>query len=126
MTHQLSLFGADRPHPNLEPVDPDGAVIEGAPDVTLRLPHPSLAWDLAALQLHEHEDGRWMWAVTTASGGYKVGQKWGRFASTQAEAMRFAAAELLDWCDRKEPGIETMIITSHQLRAIRIWAEEFL
>lgn len=126
MMQQLSLFGSHRPQPRLEPVDPVGPVIQGAPDVTLRLPHPKMAWDLAALQLHEHEDGRWMWATSHAGGGYKVGPKWGRFAETQAEATRFAAAEILDWCDSKEGHTEGAMITPAQLSQIRIWAEGFL
>lgn len=94
MTLQLDLFAPEKP--KLEPVDLGGEVIHGAPDITFRLPHPRMAWDLMQLQIHEHEDGRWMWAVTTCTGGYKVGPKWGRFADTQEAAVRFAAAEAID------------------------------
>lgn len=123
---QLDLFATSRPTPVLQPVDADGPVVPGQPDVVLRLPHQKYAWDLACLQLHEHDDGRWMWAVQSASGGYKVGPKWGRFADTQAQALAFSAAELLDWCDRTEPRLDGMIITAKQLREIRAWAEGFL
>ena len=126
MPEQLSLFGANRPIPALDPVDPHGPVIDGAPDVTLRLPHRRMAWDLAAIQLHEHEDGRWMWAVSCAGSGYKVGPKWGRFAATQPEAMRFAAAELLDWCDRRQGRTDGMMISQGEMNAIRAFAEGLL
>lgn len=123
---QLSLFTDHRPAPKLEPVDPDGPVIDGAPDVTYRLPHPKLAWDMAAIQIHQHEDGRWMWAVHTAGGGYKVGPKWGRFAESALTAASFAAAELLDWCDRHEDFLGDAMIDRAQLQKIRAWAEGFL
>jgi len=122
---QLDLFAALIPPPVLEPVDPDGPVVQGPPDITLRLPHPRMAWDLASIQLHQHEDGRWMWAARTAGGGYKVGPKWGRFAPTQAEAMHHAAAEVIDRCDRiRDPS--SVGITAAQLRQIRAWAEGLL
>jgi hypothetical protein len=124
--HQLSLFGSARPRPTLEPVDPDGSVVEGSIDVTLRLPHPRLAWDMAAIQLHQHEDSRWMWAIQHANGGYQVGPKWGRFAPSQAAALTYAAGELLDWCDRTEAQGQTLSITTDQLNKIRAWAEALL
>jgi hypothetical protein len=123
---QLSLFGAARPRPTLERTDPNGPVIAGPADVTLRLPHPRLAWDLAAIELHQHEDGRWMWAVHSSSGGYKVGPKWGRFAATQDAARTYAAGELLDWCDRNHGRTEGMSITAAQLDQIRAFAEGLL
>jgi hypothetical protein len=123
---QLDLFAALRQPLALEPVDPHGPVVQGQPDITLRLPHPRMAWDLAAIQLHEHEDGRWMWGVTQAGGGYKVGPKWGKFAATQAEAQHHAAAELVDWCDRNAGRAHSMAITPAQLAQIRAWAEALL
>lgn len=116
---QLDLFTPSAPV--LAPVDPDGPVIQGAPDVTLRLPHPRLAWDLAVIELHEHEDGRWMWAVSGAGGGYKVGPKWGRFAATQEEAMRFAAIELHDKIKDRDP--DGMSITPAQKSQILDFAK---
>jgi hypothetical protein len=122
---QLDLFAALHPPPVLEPVDPDGPVVAGAPDITLRLPHPRYAWDLARIQLHEHEDGRWMWSASTTGGGYKVGPKWGRFAATQADAMRHAAREVIERCARiRDPS--SVSITDTQLRQIRAWAEGLL
>lgn len=120
---QLSLFDLDRQRPTLAVIDPDGAVVPGPADVTLRLPHPRLAWDLARIEVHEHEDGRWMWAIGHASGGFKVGPKWGRFAKTQREATRLAACELMDWCDRNDGRTDGMCITRAQLAQIRDWAE---
>lgn len=126
MNEQLSLFGQDRPRPTLEAVDPNGSVLQGAADVTLRLPHPKMAWELAEIEVHQHEDGRWMWAVGQSGGGYKVGPKWGRFAPTQLDAIRYGAAELLDWCDRNANQIDGMMIDRRQFDAIRAWAESLL
>ena len=123
---QLSLFADTRPAPVLEKVVADGPVVQGDPDMTYRLPHPKMAWSLATIQLHEHEDGRWMWAVQHASGGYKVGPKWGRFSATMSTAASFAAAELLNWCDQAEGRLESIMIDRSQLRQIRSWAEGFL
>lgn len=122
---QLDLFATLHPSPVIQPVDPDGPVVTGPIDVTLRLPHPRLAWDLAEIELHEHEDGRWMWSASTAGGGYRVGPKWGRFAATQSEAMHHAAREVIDRCDRiRDPA--SVGITAAQLRQIRTWAEGLL
>ena len=125
MAEQLSLFDTLYPPATLGPVDPDGAVITGPIDQILRLPHPTLAWDLAAIQLHQHTDGTWMWGVEHAQGGYHVGPKWGRFAATQGEAMHHAAREILDRRDRiGDPG--SVCITAPHLRAVRVWAEGLL
>jgi hypothetical protein len=125
MTAQLDMFALMRPRPVLQPVDPDGPVVQGAPDVTLRLPHPKLAWDLSAIELHQHTDGRWMWGTHTASGGYKVGPKWGRFAATQGQARQFGAMEIIDWCDRNAESWG-LTISAAQVRQIRAWAEGLL
>lgn len=123
MTAQLDMFALMRPRPVLEPVDGDGPVVQGECHVTLRFPHPKLAWDLAAIQLHQHTDGRWMWGVMHGSGGYKVGPKWGRFAATQHEAKQFGALELIDWCDRAVERPYGLPITLAQVAQIRRWAE---
>lgn len=122
---QLSLFDLAHPPPARQPVDPDGPVVQGPVDITLRLPHPRLAWDLARIELHEHEDGRWMWGTGWACGGYRVGPKWGHFAATQDAARHHAAREIVERCDRiRDPA--AFSITAAQLRAIRAWAEALL
>lgn len=117
---QLSMLDLMRPGPILRPVERDGAVIQGMPDVTLRLPHPRMAWDLACIELHEHEDGLWMWSVQICGAGYKVGPKWGKFAQTQADATYFAASEMLRRTENMRP--EGKGITAAQLTQIRDWA----
>ena len=125
MTAQLSLFDALRDPAIRRAVDPDGTVVQGAVDITLRLPHPRLAWDLARIELHEHTDGLWMWSVQSAGGGYRVGAKWGRFATTQDDARHHAAAELIDNIARiRDPARAG--ISAEQLRQIRTWAEGLL
>ncbi|MCD1620829.1 hypothetical protein K7H20_22480 [Salipiger manganoxidans] len=122
--HQLDLF-APQP-PRLEPVDPNGPVIQGEPDIVLRLPHSRLAWALAEIELHQHEDGRWMWATGTCGGGYKVGPKWGKFAATQQEATRYAAAELLDRARRLAASPSSYCVTKPQAKSIADFARGFL
>jgi len=119
---QLDLFAPAQPL--LQPVDPDGDVVHGSPDLTLRLPHPRLAWDLATIQIHQHEDNTWMWAVSCAGGGYKVGPKWGRFAATQEEATRFAAAELLEKAQGRSS--QGMSISEREHQSILDFARGFL
>lgn len=118
---QLSLLDLMQPEPILRPVEPDGSVITGAVDITLRLPHPRLAWDLARIELHQHDDGLWMWSVHICGAGYKVGPKWGKFAETQASATYHAASEML----RQTEGMrhEGKRITSKQLDQIRSYAK---
>lgn len=118
MTDLLDLMRAP---PVVRPVDPDGPVVQGDPDEELRLPHPRMAWDLACIQLHRHEDGSWMWAVRTAGGGYKVGAKWGKFAATRGDALHHAVRELEARLERiRSP--EIVGVTKAQLASIRRWA----
>lgn len=119
---QLDLFAPAQPA--LQPVDPHGDVVQGMADITLRLPHPQLAWDLAVLEIHEHKDGTWMWAVSGAFGGYKVGPKWGRFAPTSQDATRFAAAELLEKAQGR--SAEGASISERQRQMIMDFARGFL
>ena len=118
---QLSMFDMMHSAPITRPIDPDGPVIKGAAEITLRLPHPRLAWDLAAIELHRHEDGLWMWSVQICGAGYKVGPKWGNFAETQAAATYHAACEMLRATDGMRP--EGKGITAAQLAQIRQFAQ---
>lgn len=105
-------------------VDPDAAVIQGEAHVTLTLPHPCLAWPLAEIELHQHDDGKWMWSACCCMGGYKVGPKWGKFAETKDEARRLAAAELLERIEKRSAG--SLDITPKMHRAIRSFALELI
>lgn len=116
------LFTHAAPKPRRYTVDPKGPVIQGDPDITLILPHPRLAWPLARIELHQHDDGRWMWSASICGGGYKVGPKWGRFADTRDDARRLAAAELLERIDKRRP--ESLAITPKMHRDIREFAVE--
>lgn len=119
---QMTFLDLMHPPPILRPVDPDGPVITGAVDVTLRLPHPRLAWDLARIELHEHEDGLWMWSVQICGSGYNVGPKWGKFAATQADATYFAVCELLRNTEKMTP--QGRGISPAQLKQIMDWARK--
>lgn len=122
---QLDLFAHTTPPPRQSyTVDPDGPVVQGEPHEMLTLPHPRLAWPLAEIQLHRHEDGRWMWGVTGAGGGYKVGPKWGKFAATRDDARRHAAAELLERIEARTP--DHLGITPKLHAAIRTFALQHL
>lgn len=128
MTEQLDMFAILRPPPILRPVEPHGPVVESDPDEVLRLPHPRLAWDLAAIELHRHSDGLWMWSVNHGCGGYRVGPKWGKFASTRDDALHHAAQELIartrGTLRRANNG--SQIVTPAQLRQTIAWAEALL
>ncbi|UWQ47284.1 hypothetical protein [Leisingera aquaemixtae] len=98
---KLSLLGVmlSAPVAVPKPVEPSGQVIPRAEIMqTIRLPHPILAWDTAAIELHQHTDGMWMWATQASLGGngygYSVGPKWGNFAHSRADALWLAADEI--------------------------------
>lgn len=123
---QLDLFATPVASPIIRPVDRDGGVIQGEPDETLILPHPRLAWPLARIDLHQHTDGTWMWGITRAGGGYRVGPKWGKFAATRDDALHWAVQELLDWHERFAKGAhgpESICINAAMFNRIRTWAE---
>lgn len=124
MNEQASLFDLLRGPPMIRPVDPDGHVVQGAPDETLTLPHPRMAWPLARIELNRDcASGLWMWSVSIAGGGYKVGAKWGRFASTRDDALFHASRELLAKAARvRDPS--SVGITAAQMRQIEAWAME--
>lgn len=123
MPDQTSLLDLMRAPPIIRPVDPDGPVIQGEPDELLRLKHPRLAWDIARIELHRHDDGLWMWSVSVAGGGYRVGPKWGKFAATRDDALHHAAQELNKGMRRKLDRPEAYGVTAAQLRQAIAWAE---
>lgn len=96
MPEQLSLLAALRESPLDVPVDPDGPVVQGEIDELHVLPHPKgLAWNLAKIELHQAGNGYWMWGVKHPNGGFRVGEKWGRFAVTRYDALFYGARELI-------------------------------
>ena len=122
---QLSMFDLIRQPPIVMQVDPDGPVLQGEARETLILPHPRLAWHLARVELHPHDD-LWMWGASSpCCGSYKVGAKWGRFAASRDDAAHYAACEILRGADRLRAsslGVESASITAAQLRQIEAWA----
>ena len=95
---QLSIFDVLRAPPVRLPVDPDGPVLQKEPDFTYRLEHPRMAWDYAEIEVHQHTNGLWMWSTSyncdMGGGGYRVGEKWGKFAETQGDALYYACVEI--------------------------------
>lgn len=98
----------------IERCDPDGAVWLGDPDETVEMPAQAMKHARAAIQLHQHTDGRWMWATTchTGSGGYgyKVGVKWGLFAATRDDALFYGAKEIIERTERRGTDADSKII----------------
>lgn len=122
---QLDLFDVLRVSATIRPVEPHGSVIQCAPDETLTLPHPRMAWPYARIELHRHTDGKWMWSTSFQCGdhgnSYRVGPKWGKFAETRDDALFYACAELrskmeiekhadakliLSWASSTAPGVQ--------------------
>jgi hypothetical protein len=95
---QLNLFAAIRQPPVMLSVNVDGPVLQTEPDLTITLPHPRMAWDRARLEIHRHTNGLWMWSasfqIENQSASYRVGEKWGKFASTKSDAIFYAVEEL--------------------------------
>lgn len=122
---QLSFLDLIAPPPALMrfPVDPHGEVVQGAPDETLTLPHPRMAWPLARIEMHQHTDGRWMWSASAVGRSYKVGPKWGRFAQDRETALRGAAREVLDLAERAGRP-DPYCLTAAQLQQVKDWAKK--
>lgn len=123
---QLSMFDLI-PHPPIVlTFDPDGPVVQGPAHETLILPHLRMAWHLAEIELHPHDD-MWMWAASSPCCGHrKVGAKWGRFAACRDDAAHYAACEILRGAERLRAsrlGVESAVITAAQLRQIEVWAQ---
>lgn len=98
MSQQLSIFDVLRAPPVRVPVDRYGPVLKTDPDFTYSLEHPRMAWNYADIEVHRHTNGLWMWSTSyncdMGGGGYRVGEKWGKFAETQADALYYACVEI--------------------------------
>lgn len=120
---QLGLFSY-APQPRISKiVDPDGPVHQGDPDICHILPHPRLVWHRAEIEVHQHDDGSWMWAVSyqmSQSGScYAVGPKWGRFAASPSDALYYAIEELRKRLDRRVDNAE-----QKDRREILAWCDD--
>ena len=105
---QLSMFDLFRPAPLFRAVDPDGMVITERIHTVLRLSHPRQKQDdLARIEIHPHES-YWMWAtafsIELGGSGYRVGPKWGHFASSMEDAIYWAVRELQKGVSRYGPS----------------------
>lgn len=119
MEGQLSLLDL-MPGPALRvPVEPDGHVLQGRPEDVLRL--DLTGWMYAQIELHPGSRG-WMWGVQfhgpEGGGGYRVGEKWGKFAPSRREALAEAVAEMLAECARHDDRHGR----TAQVAKIRRWA----
>lgn len=115
MSEQLSIFDIDR-RPRIEKAfECDAPVLQGEIDTLLCLPHPTMAWDRASIELHPDADGHWMWATSyqcdSGGSGYRIGGKWGNFAHSREDALYYAVTELRAAIKRRaEVGHEGKII----------------
>jgi len=121
LAQQHNLLDLLHEPPILRPVVSDGSVVRDEPDEVHRLPHPRMAWDYAVIELHQAGNGLWMWSVSHCDdcgngGGYRVGEKWGRFARSRDDALYYAIEELRDKVARRRRPCK-----SH--RRILDWAE---
>ncbi len=95
---QLGLFDAIRRPPVRLQVNAGGHVLQTEPDFTFRLKQPRYAWDRAEIEIHQHDNGMWMWSTSYNAdmdgSGYRVGEKWGKFAETRDDALSYACEEL--------------------------------
>lgn len=99
MSVQLSIFDVLRAPPILRPVDPDGQVVRDEVDYTFILPHPRLNRPYCQVELHQADSGLWMWSTSYSTDdgcgqSYRVGEKWGKFASSSDDALHYAVEEL--------------------------------
>jgi hypothetical protein len=99
MTRQLSIFDVLRAPPIIRPVDAHGSVIQEPPHRVFTLPHKRLPGDAARIELHQADNGLWMWSASFSTddgcgAGYRVGEKWGRFAVSIDDALHYAREEL--------------------------------
>ncbi len=79
----------------VRPVDIDGQVVIEPRE---RLTFGVTGTRMAAIELHPSTDGSWMWStsfgIPGAGRGYRVGEKWGRFARTRDDALHYAVEEM--------------------------------
>lgn len=110
-----------------EPIDANGDVVQGDVDYTFILPssiqpNASLTvWNLAEIEIHRHDDGRWMWGVTHPGGGYRVGPKWGNFADSAEAALIAGTEELIE---RMNSRSFDGLITPAQVKQVIAWAND--
>lgn len=119
--HQLDMFNLVVQGPEIRPVAPYGPVVDGPADITLRLEHPKMAWDIATIEVHRCQESRkWMWSTSfqtrDGGGGYKVGPKWGKFALSTSDALHWAKDELFKRISGRASVKEKSEITT--------WAEQ--
>ena len=73
---------------------------------------PTMRSAQASIELGQHTDRRWMWAVSWAEGfsgkGYCCAAKWNRFAATREEALCAAIAEGLEQTERASSDCPTV------------------
>src|SRR5690606_38100828 len=66
----------------------------------------------ATIELGQHSDGRWMWAVRWHDGfsgqGYCCAEKWGNFATTRQAALDAAIAEGLEQTSQAQGACPTV------------------
>ena len=118
---QLDMFDLMVRAAEIWPVKPNGSVVKGTPDHILRLRHPKFASDIATIEVHRcRKSGKWMWStafhIHHSGSGYKVGPKWGKFASSASDALHWAKAELCQ-------GIHNRASAEENLK-IKAWAEQ--
>ncbi len=102
------------------PFDRNAEVLQGEPDEVLSLPQRRLAWLEARIDLHrDRARDLWMWStrlhIEGRGYGYSVGEKWGKFAATRADALHWARVALLGYLDKRPDTPAT--------QRIRRWAE---
>lgn len=101
---QLGLFDLLHSPPVIVAVKPNGSVLRWDPDETLTLPHPRMVWDRARIELHRHENGLWMWSTCwqcdDRGSGYRIGEKWGKFAHSRDDALFYAVREITSRLER--------------------------
>lgn len=81
--------------PIQRPINPHGSVVQH--NINEVLEHE---YGVAKIELHQHEDGLWMWSTSFQfkehGRGYRVGPKWGQFTKTRNDALYWATRELQD------------------------------
>lgn len=120
---QKSLLDLLHAPPTLLPVDPLGTVILTEIDERIVLPHPRRRWERACIEVHQHTDGLWMWAVqfhldSGCGSGYRVGPKWGRFAATRGDAIFHAAEEMREHLKRCHAPCKSKAVILEWLEAL--------
>jgi len=86
------------------PVERDGAVTQAEARIeTIELGARNKATDRAPyirIQISRADDGLWMWSAsfqnTWGGWGYRVGPKWGKFATSRHDAIVAACREIVD------------------------------